>query len=78
MAAQVGDWGRLGEYNQSLVAESMAYQAQRIHPDFVLGVGDNFYPSRLPPTFFSYGQSHVVFTQLARASLFIGVITFQL
>ena len=43
---QVGDWGRLGEFNQSLVAEAMAFRADRLHPDFVLGMGDNFYPSR--------------------------------
>lgn len=43
---QVGDWGRLGEFNQSLVAEAMASRADKLHPDFVLGMGDNFYPSR--------------------------------
>ena len=43
---QVGDWGRLGEFNQSLVAEAMASRAAKLHPDFVLGMGDNFYPSR--------------------------------
>ena len=42
---QVGDWGRLGEFNQSLVAEAMASRADKLHPDFVLGMGDNFYPS---------------------------------
>ena len=42
---QVGDWGRSGEYNQSLVAEAMAAQADKLHPDFILGMGDNFYPS---------------------------------
>ena len=42
---QVGDWGRLGQYNQSLVAEAMAFRANKLHPDFVLGMGDNFYPS---------------------------------
>ena len=44
---QVGDWGRLGEYNQSRVAEAMALRANKLHLDFVLGMGDNFYPSRL-------------------------------
>lgn len=43
---QVGDWGRLGEFNQSLVAEAMASRASKLHPDFVLGMGDNFYPSK--------------------------------
>lgn len=43
----VGDWGRLGEYNQSLVAEAMTVQAQRLRPNFVLGMGDNFYPNGL-------------------------------
>lgn len=45
---QVGDWGRLGEFNQSLVAEAMALRADKLHPDFVLGMGDNFYPSKQP------------------------------
>ena len=43
--SQVGDWGRLGQYNQSLVAEAMAFRADKLQPDFVLGMGDNFYPS---------------------------------
>lgn len=46
----VGDWGRLGEFNQSLVAEAMASRADKLHPDFVLGVGDNFYPNGLAST----------------------------
>ena len=45
---QVGDWGRLGEFNQSLVAEAMASRANKLRPDFVLGMGDNFYPSKQP------------------------------
>lgn len=39
----IGDWGREGEYNQSVVAEAMAQKASRFNPDFVISTGDNFY-----------------------------------
>ena len=42
---QVGDWGRNGIYNQSLVAAAMGRIAGDL--DFVLSVGDNFYESGL-------------------------------
>ena len=42
---QVGDWGRNGLYNQSLVAEAMGRVAEDL--DFVVSVGDNFYESGL-------------------------------
>lgn len=42
-AAQVGDWGRDGLFNQSLVAQAMGRVAQDL--DFVVSVGDNFYES---------------------------------
>ncbi|EIE18858.1 Metallo-dependent phosphatase, partial [Coccomyxa subellipsoidea C-169] len=44
---QVGDWGRRGQYNQSHVAAMMSLQASLVGPDFVVSVGDNFYPSGL-------------------------------
>lgn len=43
----VGDWGRLGLYNQSAVAEQMARVAEEIEVEFIISVGDNFYPSGL-------------------------------
>ena len=42
---QVGDWGRNGVYNQSLVAAAMGRVAGDL--DFVVSVGDNFYESGL-------------------------------
>jgi hypothetical protein len=42
-AAQIGDWGRHGLFNQSLVAQAMGRVAQDL--DFVISVGDNFYES---------------------------------
>ena len=43
---QVGDWGRRGQYNQSHVAAMMSLHASLVGPDFVVSVGDNFYPSK--------------------------------
>lgn len=40
----VGDFGRNGEYNQKEVANQMAKTAVEIDADFVVSVGDNFYP----------------------------------
>lgn len=39
---QVGDWGRRGTYNQSLVAATMATVARRHASQFVISTGDNF------------------------------------
>ena len=47
---QLGDWGRDGMYNQSLVAASMGQLAARQRPLFVVNVGDNFYESGLTST----------------------------
>jgi tartrate-resistant acid phosphatase type 5 len=43
----IGDWGRQGGYNQSDVADAMAAAARGAPPEFVVSVGDNFYPSGL-------------------------------
>jgi tartrate-resistant acid phosphatase type 5 len=40
----IGDFGRFGEYNQKEVANQMAKTAIEIDLDFVVSVGDNFYP----------------------------------
>lgn len=41
----LGDFGRFGEYNQKEVANQMAKTAVEIDVDFVVSVGDNFYPN---------------------------------
>ena len=38
-AQQVGDWGRNGQFNQSLVAAAMAQEAKRSKPLFVISTG---------------------------------------
>ncbi|KAG7671144.1 hypothetical protein Ndes2526B_g02400 [Nannochloris sp. 'desiccata'] len=43
----IGDWGRDGDYNQSVVADSMARKAGLFHPDFIISTGDNFYEAGL-------------------------------
>uniref|UniRef100_A0A1D2A0W5 Calcineurin-like phosphoesterase domain-containing protein n=2 Tax=Auxenochlorella protothecoides TaxID=3075 RepID=A0A1D2A0W5_AUXPR len=43
----VGDWGRDGKHNQSLVASAMALKAATFQPDFIVSTGDNFYQSGL-------------------------------
>jgi tartrate-resistant acid phosphatase type 5 len=40
----LGDWGRNGEYDQSKVAEQMGLWAASHPNNFVISVGDNFYP----------------------------------
>jgi predicted MPP superfamily phosphohydrolase len=40
----VGDWGRNGEYDQAEVAKQMGQWATTHPNDFVISVGDNFYP----------------------------------
>ncbi|WVZ51294.1 hypothetical protein U9M48_002450 [Paspalum notatum var. saurae] len=43
----VGDWGRRGQFNQSLVAEQMGIIGEKMDIDFVVSVGDNFYSNGL-------------------------------
>lgn len=43
----IGDWGRQGEWNQSDVASAMAAAAAKKPLDFILSMGDNFYPHGL-------------------------------
>ncbi|PSC71678.1 Metallo-dependent phosphatase [Micractinium conductrix] len=46
----IGDWGRQGAGNQSLVAELMGSVADLRPPHFVISTGDNFYKSGLTGT----------------------------
>uniref|UniRef100_A0A0E0F6H7 Purple acid phosphatase n=1 Tax=Oryza meridionalis TaxID=40149 RepID=A0A0E0F6H7_9ORYZ len=39
----VGDWGRKGQYNQTLVATQMGVIGEELAADFILSTGDNFY-----------------------------------
>lgn len=41
----IGDWGRNGSAGQVAVANQMARTASAIEPEFIISVGDNFYPS---------------------------------
>jgi tartrate-resistant acid phosphatase type 5 len=43
----VGDWGRGGTHNQSLVAEQMGRVGEKLGIDFVISTGDNFYDNGL-------------------------------
>ncbi|XP_027342125.1 purple acid phosphatase 3-like [Abrus precatorius] len=43
----VGDWGRKGHYNQSLVAFQMGVVGEKLDIDFVISTGDNFYDNGL-------------------------------
>ncbi|KAL4420414.1 hypothetical protein ABPG75_010070 [Micractinium tetrahymenae] len=46
----IGDWGREGGENQTQVAELMGKVAEAKPPQFVVSVGDNFYPHGLSST----------------------------
>ena len=52
-AEQVGDWGRDGHDNQTLVAAAMGKAARDL--DFIISTGDNFYGAP-----FSYGLNSLV------------------
>ncbi|CAN7102333.1 unnamed protein product [Brassica rapa subsp. narinosa] len=43
----VGDWGRQGCFNQSLVAHQMGIVGEQLDIDYVISVGDNFYDDGL-------------------------------
>lgn len=43
----IGDWGRRGSFNQSLVAYQMGKIGEKIDLDFVVSTGDNFYDNGL-------------------------------
>ncbi|XP_048318826.2 purple acid phosphatase 17 [Ziziphus jujuba] len=43
----VGDWGRRGFYNQSIVAREMGKVGEKLDIDFVVSTGDNFYEDGL-------------------------------
>ncbi|CAM8977062.1 unnamed protein product [Rhodiola kirilowii] len=43
----VGDWGRKGAFNQSLVAQQMGKVGEKLDIDFVISTGDNFYDDGL-------------------------------
>uniref|UniRef100_J3N8Y5 Purple acid phosphatase n=1 Tax=Oryza brachyantha TaxID=4533 RepID=J3N8Y5_ORYBR len=43
----VGDWGRHGAYNQSMVAAQMGVVGEKMDIDFVISTGDNFYKNGL-------------------------------
>eukprot|EP00897_Mesotaenium_endlicherianum_P006498 jgi/Mesen1/5877/ME000299S05001 len=46
----VGDWGRQGNFNQTIVADAMGVIGDRLQPKFVVSTGDNFYESGLSST----------------------------
>ncbi|XP_028056573.1 purple acid phosphatase 17-like [Camellia sinensis] len=43
----IGDWGRRGQFNQSLVALQMGVVGENLDIDFVVSTGDNFYDNGL-------------------------------
>jgi tartrate-resistant acid phosphatase type 5 len=43
----IGDWGRKGTYNQSMVAHQMGEVGEKLDIDFVVSTGDNFYENGL-------------------------------
>lgn len=46
----LGDWGRQGTENQTLVATLMGKKAAHLRPGFVISTGDNMYPNGLNST----------------------------
>uniref|UniRef100_A0A7C8ZKM9 Calcineurin-like phosphoesterase domain-containing protein n=1 Tax=Opuntia streptacantha TaxID=393608 RepID=A0A7C8ZKM9_OPUST len=43
----VGDWGRRGSFNQTLVAAQMGVVGEKLDVDFLVSTGDNFYEDGL-------------------------------
>lgn len=55
----IGDWGRKGDYHQKDVADRMDEVAKKMDAEFVIALGDNFYPNGVasvkdPNWMFSY------------------------
>ncbi|KAL6842881.1 hypothetical protein ACP4OV_027194 [Aristida adscensionis] len=46
----VGDWGRRGQFNQTLVAEQMGVVGEMLDIDFVISTGDNIYDDGIANT----------------------------
>lgn len=46
----VGDWGRRGQFNQTLVAQQMGVVGQKLDIDFVISTGDNIYDDGIANT----------------------------
>ncbi|XP_062182869.1 purple acid phosphatase 4-like [Phragmites australis] len=46
----VGDWGRRGQFNQTLVAEQMGVVGEKLDIDFVISTGDNIYDDGIANT----------------------------
>ncbi|KAF8650807.1 hypothetical protein HU200_063712 [Digitaria exilis] len=46
----VGDWGRRGQFNQTLVAEQMGLVGEKLGIDFVISTGDNIYDDGIANT----------------------------
>ncbi|TVU24750.1 hypothetical protein EJB05_27204 [Eragrostis curvula] len=46
----VGDWGRRGQFNQTLVAEQMGVMGEKLDIDFIISTGDNFYDDGIANT----------------------------
>lgn len=45
-----GDWGRQGEYHQKDNADAMGVAATKLDAEFIISLGDNFYPSGVAST----------------------------
>ena len=41
----IGDWGRKGDYHQQFVADRMEEASKTLDAEFVIALGDNFYPN---------------------------------
>ena len=67
----IGDWGRKGLENQVDVAAALGDVAARVHPSFIVSVGDNFYDYGVDtPTDLQFNASwRDVYTHPALASL---------
>lgn len=46
----IGDWGRNGSAGQVATAKQMTRTASSIEPEFIISVGDNFYPNGVAST----------------------------
>ncbi|CAN6363123.1 unnamed protein product [Urochloa humidicola] len=46
----VGDWGRRGQFNQTLVAQQMGVMGEKMDLDFIISTGDNIYDDGIANT----------------------------
>ncbi|PWZ26510.1 Purple acid phosphatase 3 [Zea mays] len=77
----VGDWGRRGQFNQTLVAQQMGVVGEKLDIDFVISTGDNIYDDGIANTsdpLFKECFTNIYTAQSLQTPWYIGIADFFL